>query len=213
MIKLLRLLRPYRAQLTVVLLFAFLQSLATLLLPTLLADIVDTGVVNGDTRYILYVGAVMLLVTIAGAACAIAGSFFSSRVAIGFGRIMRETIFTHVEKFSLHEFDTFSTASLITRTTNDTTQVQQFVVMALSMMVTAPMMAIGGVILAYTQDATLVWVLVAAMPVVFLTFTLIIRSAIPLFQLMQKKLDKLNLVLGEGLSGVRVVRAFDRDAY
>jgi len=213
MIKLLRLLQPYRMSLAFVLVLAFFQSLANLFLPSLMAEIVDTGIVKGDTGYILRVGGSMLLITIGGMICAIAGSFFSFRIAIGFGRILRGKIFTHVENFSLHEFDTFSTASLITRTTNDTTQVQQVITMILGMVITAPMMAIGGVILALSQDPALVWVLVAAMPVVVIVFLLIITRAIPLFQIMQVKIDKLNLVLDEGLTGVRVIRAFDRDAH
>lgn len=213
MLRLLRLLKPYRISVACVLVLALGQSIAILFLPTLMADIVDNGIVNGDTRYILRVGGVMLLVSLGGVVCAVAASFFSSRTAIGFGRIIRGKIFSHIENFSLHEFDTFSTASLITRTTNDTTQVQQVVTMILSMVITAPMMAIGGVILAYSQDHTLVWVLVAAMPIVFTVFVLIITRAIPLFQVMQVKLDKLNLVLDEGLTGVRVIRAFDRGAH
>ncbi len=213
MLKLLRFLAPYRLLVALVLMFAFLQSLANLLLPRLMANIVDFGVITGNTGYILRVGGVMVLITAGGAACAIAGSYFAAHAAIGFGKLIREKIFDRVEQFSLHEFDVFSTASLITRTTNDTTQVQQVVTQVLTMMVTAPMMAIGGVILAASQDATLVWVLIVAMPIVFAVFYITIRQAVPLFQVMQLKLDKLNLVLGEGLRGVRVVRAFDRDAY
>ena len=112
----------------------------------------------------------------------------------------------------MHQFDRFSTASLITRTTNDTTQVQQVLIMLLSMVITAPMMAIGGVILSLSQDARLARVLIAVMPVLALVFFLIMRKAVPLFQAMQVKIDRLNLVLDEGLSGVRVIRAFDRGA-
>ncbi|HET9014746.1 MAG TPA: ABC transporter ATP-binding protein [Thermomicrobiaceae bacterium] len=213
MTRLLRLLKPYRANLALVLLLALLQSIANLALPTLMANIVDNGIVKSDTNYILRVGGVMLLVTIAGMLCAVAGAFFASRVAIGFGRILRARIFTHVQSFSLQAFDTFSTASLITRTTNDTTQVQQVVTMTLLMVITAPMMAIGGIILALTEDRSLSWILVVAIPVVFLVFVVTLRKAVPLFQAMQVKLDKLNLVMDEGLTGVRVVRAFDRDAH
>jgi ATP-binding cassette, subfamily B, multidrug efflux pump len=213
MIRLLRFIQPYRNVVAFILVLAFLQSLANLYLPTLMADIVDTGIVKGDTGYIVRVGGLMLLITIGGTICAIVGSFFASRVAIGFGRIIRGKIFSHVENFSLHEFDTFSTASLITRTTNDTTQVQQVLIMILSMVITAPMMAIGGVIMALSQDSTLAWVLVAAMPIVAIAFLVIMRRAIPLFQVMQVKIDKLNLVLDEGLTGVRVIRAFDRTAH
>jgi ATP-binding cassette, subfamily B, multidrug efflux pump len=213
MLKLLRLLRPYRISIAIILVLAFFQSLASLFLPTLMADIVDSGIVKGDTAYIVRVGGIMLLVTVGGMICAITGSFFSAKVSIGFGRIIRGKVFAHVEEFSLHEFDSFSSASLITRTTNDTTQVQQVITLILSMLITAPMMAIGGVILALSQDRVLVWVLVAAMPVVFIVFVLIIRRAVPLFQIMQVKLDALNLVLDEGMTGVRVIRAFDRNAH
>ncbi len=210
MIKLYRFLRPYRAQIGLVLALVFVQSLANLYLPTLMADIVDNGIVKGDTTYITHVGGVMLLITVGGTICAVIGSFYAARIAIGFGRILRGKIFSHVENFSLHEFDTVSTASLITRTTNDTTQVQQVTIIILSMMVSAPMMAIGGIILATRQDATLSWVLVAVVPIVSVVFFIIMRQAIPLFQIMQVKIDKLNLVLDEGLTGVRVIRAFDR---
>ncbi len=213
MLKLLRFIRPYREALGLVLALAFLQSLANLTLPRLMADIVDAGIVKGDTGHILRIGGVMLLIAVGAMVCAIATSFLSSRIATGFGRIVREKLFAHVEQFSLHEFDTFSTASLITRTTNDPMQIQQVLTMLLNMSITAPMMVIGGVILAATQDASLTWVLVAAMPVVALTFFVIMKQAIPLFQAMQVKLDKLNLILDEILGGVRVIRAFDRNAH
>ena len=213
MIRLFRFLKPYRGLIAVVLVLAFLQSLANLYLPTLMADIVDTGIVTGDTNYILRVGGLMLLITLGGVVCAIVGAYFAARVAVGFGRIIRRELFTHVEKFSLHEFDTVSTASLITRTTNDTNQVQMVTVILLTMMVTAPMMAIGGVIMALAQDTTLAWILVVAVPFLVIAILLLMRAAIPLFTVMQKKLDRLNLILDEGLTGVRVIRAFDRNAY
>src|SRR5436305_5113874 len=210
MIKLLRFLKSYRLLLVVVLVLAFAQAMALLYLPTLTADIVDNGIVKGDTGYIWRIGGIMTLVAIGGTICAVVGIFFSSQVATGLGKIVRFEIFTHVERFSLHEFDTVGTASLITRTTNDTTQVQQVLVMILNMMITAPMLAIGGVILALRQDAALAWILVTIMPVVAGTIFLIMSKAIPLFTVVQVKLDKLNLILNEGLAGVRVVRAFDR---
>ena len=141
------------------------------------------------------------------------GSYYSSKVATGFGRILRGAIFARVEHFSIHQFDRFSAASLVTRTTNDTTQVQQMLVMMLTMVITAPMMAVGGVILALSQDTQLAWVLIAAMPPMALVFGLIMRGATPLSQAMQLKIDRLNLVLGEGLGGVRVIRAFDRGTH
>src|SRR5712691_6252888 len=135
MIKLLRFLKPYRTAVAFVFVLVFLQSLANLYLPTLMADIVDTGIVKQDTAYILRVGGIMLLVTIGGTICAVVASFYSARIAVGFGRIIRGKLFTHVENFSLHEFDTVGTASLITRTTNDTTQVRQVVIIILQMMI------------------------------------------------------------------------------
>jgi len=213
MLKLFRLITPYRGYVAVVLVLALAQSIGFLLLPRLMSDIVDKGIVKGDERAILETGGLMLLMSIVATLCAIAGSFYSSKVATGFGRILRGAIFARVEHFSIHQFDRFGSASLVTRTTNDTTQVQQMLVMMLTMVITAPMMAIGGVILALSQDTQLAWVLIAVMPVMALVFGLIMRGAIPLSQAMQAKIDRLNLVLGEGLSGVRVIRAFDRGAH
>jgi ATP-binding cassette subfamily B multidrug efflux pump len=213
MLKLFRLIKPYRGYVAIVLVLALAQSIGFLLLPRLMSDIVDKGIVKGDQRAILEIGGLMLLMSIVATLCAIAGSFFSSKVATGFGRILRGAIFARVEHFSIHQFDRFGAASLVTRTTNDTTQVQQMLIMMLTMVITAPMMAIGGVILALSQDAQLAWVLIAAMPPMAIVFGLIMRGATPLSQAMQLKIDRLNLVLGEGLSGVRVIRAFDRGAH
>jgi ATP-binding cassette, subfamily B, multidrug efflux pump len=213
MLKLFRLLKPYRGSVTIVLVLALAQSISTLLLPRLMSDIVDKGIVLGDQRAIVRIGGVMLLVSCAATLCAIAGSYFASKVATGFGRLLRSAIFTRVEHFSIHQFDRFGSASLVTRTTNDTTQVQQMLIMMLTMVITAPMMAIGGVILALSQDTQLAWVLIAVMPVMALIFGVIMSRAVPLSQAMQGKIDRLNLVLGEGLSGVRVIRAFDRGAH
>ena len=213
MLKLFRLIKPYKGYVAIVLVLALAQSIGTLLLPRLMSDIVDKGIVKGDQRAILETGGLMLLMSIVATACAICGSFFASKVATGFGKILRGAIFARVEHFSIHQFDRFGSASLVTRTTNDTTQVQQMLIMMLTMVITAPMMAIGGVFLALSQDTQLAWVLVAVMPVMAVVFGFILRGAIPLSQAMQTKLDRLNLVLGEGLSGVRVIRAFDRGAH
>src|SRR5215831_10033207 len=210
MIRLFRFLKPFRASILIVFVLVFLQCLANLYLPTLTADIVNNGVVKGNTNYILQVGGIMLLVTLVGTICAVAGSFYSARVAIGFGRLIRGKLFNRVSSFSLHEFDQVSTASLITRTTNDTTQVQQVLIIILNMMISAPLIIIGGLILAYGQDAVLTLVLLVVIPILVALIILIMRTAIPLFRIMQSKLDKLNLILDEGLSGVRVIRAFDR---
>jgi ATP-binding cassette subfamily B protein len=202
--------KPYRWTIGLILILAFAQSMANLYLPNLMADIVDNGIVNKDVPYIWREGGIMLLVTLGGTVAAIIGSYYSARVATGFGKIIRRELFTHVMKFSLHEFDTVSTASLITRTTNDTTQVQQVYVMILGMLITAPMILIGGIVLAVAQDRGLSWILVVIIPLLVGTIALLMSKAIPLFQLLQKKLDKLNLILDEGLTGVRVIRAFDR---
>ncbi|GCE46044.1 ATP-binding cassette subfamily B protein [Thermosporothrix hazakensis] len=210
MISLFRFLKPYRVFLTLVLVLVFLQTLSDLYLPTLMADIVDTGIVKGDTAYILTIGSFMLLVALGGTICSIGVSFFSAKVAVGFGKLLRHKLFTHVESFSLHEFDTVGTASLITRTTNDTNQVQQVLVIILRMMISAPIMCIGGIIMALSQDVQLSWVLVAIIPLLVITILLIMGQAMPLFTIMQKKIDRLNLVLDEGLTGIRVIRAFNR---
>src|SRR5256884_3318798 len=213
MIKLLRFLKPYRAILVLIVVLAFAQAMANLYLPDLMANIVDNGIVKGDTSYIWRTGGIMLLVTMGGILAAVVGIFFSSQVATGFGKIIRAKLFTHVEQFSLHEFDTVSTASLITRTTNDTTQVQQVLVIALNMMITAPFTLIAGIILAFNQDVGLSWILVVVIPILVASIIILMSKAIPLFRVMQVKLDKLNLILDEGLTGVRVVRAFDRQKY
>ncbi len=213
MLKLLRLVGPFRSSLAAVTLLALAQSLANLYLPRLMADIVDLGIVPGDTSRILEIGGLMLLVPVFGTACAVGASYFASRVATGFGRLLRDRLFERVARLSLHQFDGVGTASLITRTTNDTTQVQQVLIMLLGMAIPAPMMAIGGVMLSLSQDARLARVLLAVIPILSMVLFLIMRGAVPLFQQMQVKLDRLNLVLDEGLTGVRVIRAFDRGAH
>ncbi len=213
MIKLLRFIKPYRAILVLVIVLAVVQALSNLYLPNLMADIVDNGIVKSDIGYIWRVGGLMLVVAIIGTLAAVVGVFYSSQVATGFGKIIRAQIFTRVAQFSLHEFDTLGTSSLITRTTNDTTQVQQVMIMILNMVITAPITLVAGVILAINQDAGLAWVLITAIPILVAAIFLLMSNAIPLFRVMQVKLDKLNLILDEGLTGVRVVRAFDRQKH
>lgn len=210
MIKLLRFLKPYRITLIFVLVLALVQSIANLYLPNLMADIVDYGIAKSDIGYIWRTGGFMLLVAIGGTICTIIGIFLSSQIATSLGKIVRAQIFTHVEHFSLHEFNTISTASLITRTTNDTTQVQQVLIIILNMMIAAPMTVIGGIIMALNQDVGLSWIFVVIIPVLVITIVILMSKTIPLSHIMQTKLDKLNLILDEGLTGVRVVRAFDR---
>ena len=213
MIKLLRFMKPYRAILVLVVVLAFAQAIANLYLPTLFANIVDKGIIGKDIGYIWRTGGIMLLITFGGTVAAVVGIFYSSQVATGFGKIIRAKLFTHVAQFSLHEFDTVSSSSLITRTTNDTTQVQQVMILVLNMLITAPFTLIAGIILALNQDVGLAWILVVAIPILVASIVILMSKAIPLFRIMQKKLDKLNLVLDEGLTGVRVVRAFDRQKY
>lgn len=208
--RLLRHLKPYTGYIIGVLLLVFFQSLAELYLPTLMSDIVDTGIVQGNTNYILKIGGFMLLVAALGTICAILASYFSSKTAMGFGSILRAQVFERVEDYSLSEFEQFGTASLITRTTNDITQLQQVVMVMLRMMLSAPMMAIGGIIMAISLDAKLSLVIVAIMPIITLAIMILTRKSVPLFNKLQEKLDHLNLVVRENLTGMRVIRAFNK---
>lgn len=210
MSRLLVYLKPFRGFVALVLVLVFLQSLSELILPTLMADIVNIGIQTGDTPYILKMGGWMLLVAALGALCTIIASYYSAKAATGFGRDLRSQLFARVSGFSQQEFDKLGTASLITRTTNDITQVQQVLIMMMRMMVVAPMMAVGGVIMALWKDATLALVIIGIMPILGLTIFLIARRGVPLFKAIQTKLDKLNLVQREGLTGIRVIRAFNR---
>jgi len=212
MIKLFKNLKPYTLTIIVVMVFVFLQSLSEIYLPTLMSDIVDTGVINGDVAYIIRIGGWMILIAVIGMISAIFGSYWAAKVAIGFGRDLRTKVFTKVESFSLEEFDEKGTASLITRTTNDITQIQQGVLM-LRLFLRAPMLCIGSIIMAVSKDAKLSLVLVVILLILTLLIVLLSKKSIPLFKSMQIKLDKLNLVLRENLTGIRVIRAFNRDNY
>ncbi|MDX1807332.1 MAG: ABC transporter ATP-binding protein [Paenisporosarcina sp.] len=211
MIKLLKNLSVYKWFVLAVIGLVFIQSMADLFLPTLMADIIDNGVVTGDIPYIWKLGGFMLLISIIGAIASIIASYYSSKAAMGLGRDIRKKVFNHVGKFSLQEFDEVGTASLITRTTNDITQVQQVVIMMLRMVVSAPIMLAGGLIMAVSKDAKLSLVILFTMPVLIGTILLILKKGVPLFQTVQKRLDRLNLVLRENLTGIRVVRAFNRE--
>ncbi len=210
MIRLYRYLEPYRRSIAGILALIFAQCLASLYLPTLMSDIIDVGVLTKNETYIVGRGGWMLLVACAGMLCSVAASYLAARTSTALGRDVRRRLFTRVSSFSLNEFDVFGTATLITRTTNDVTQVMTVTNMVLRMMVMAPMMMIGGLIMAFSKDRPLTIVLAVAIPVLVGTILLIMTKAVPLFRLMQVKLDKLNLVMREGLMGIRVVRAFDR---
>ncbi|HHY36956.1 MAG TPA: ABC transporter ATP-binding protein, partial [Firmicutes bacterium] len=213
MAKLFRTLKPFRLSIAATLTLTMLRVLTELYLPTLTAAIVNNGVLRGDTAYITAVGSRMLLVAALGGIASIAANHQSARVAAGFARDLREEVFSRVENFSLHEFDKFGTASLITRTTNDINQLQMALLMGLRMMAMAPLMSIGGIIMAVSLDPTLSLIFVAVLPLLFVLITLIGRRGLPLFQRMQVKLDNLNLILREGLTGIRVIRAFNREDY
>lgn len=175
-----------------------------------MSDIVDTGIVKGDTQYILRVGGLMLLFAAGSALSMIIASFLSSKIATGLARNLRSEVFSRVESYSLYEFDKVGTASLITRTTNDISQIQQLLVIMMRMMISAPMMSIGGIIMAVSKDAKLSLVFVVVLPILAGAILTITSKGVPLFKAMQEKLDKLNRVLREGLTGIRVVRAFNR---
>lgn len=201
----------YKYIVWLIFLLIFIQSLSQLFLPTLMGDIVDNGVVKGDIPYIWRVGGLMLGVAAVGVLMSVMISYFASKVATSVGRDVRRDVFTRVSDFSLHEFDSIGTASLITRTTNDVNQVQQATVMALRMFLMAPFMLFGGLIMALSKDATLSLVILIAIPFIMLTIFLILKKGYPLFQGVQKRLDRLNLVFRENLTGIRVVRAFAKE--
>jgi ATP-binding cassette subfamily B multidrug efflux pump len=209
MLRLYRYLKPYTAMVVGVLGFVFLQTLGDLYLPTLMADIINDGVMRGDTKKIMEIGGFMLLVTAGGGSSAIMASYLSAKTAVGLGTILREKVFRRVESYSLHEFNQFGTATLITRSTNDINQIQMVTIMIMRMMVSAPMMAVGGIILALRQDRELTLILAVAVPVLVLVIVLIASKTMPLFKLVQVKIDRINLVLREKLTGIRVIRAFN----
>jgi ATP-binding cassette subfamily B protein len=192
-----------------VFIFVALQSLGDLYLPTLMSHIINEGVMQGDTDRIFQIGGTMLLVAGGGVICSVLASFLSSKTAVGLGTILRSKVFQRVSSYSLHEFDKLGTATLITRTTNDITQIQMVTVMIMRLMISAPIMATGGVIMAMREDKPLTWVLAVAIPVLAVTVALIASKMMPLFKLVQVKIDKINLVLREKLTGIRVIRAFN----
>lgn len=210
MLKLLKQLRPFAWSVAAILVLVFGRALSELYLPTLMADIVDVGVVTGDIPYIWRTGGIMLLITAAGACAAILSSYLSSKTATAFSRNLRSKVFKKVESYSLDEFDKIGTSSMIIRSTNDINQVQQAVIMMLRMMLFAPMMAIGGIIMAVSKDRPLSLVIVVIVPIITLFVTLVAMKALPLFKQIQKRIDRLNLVLRESLTGVRVIRAFNK---
>ena len=208
---LVRFLKPHQRLLIAVVVFQLAQSIASLYLPTLNADIIDNGVATGDTDYILRMGGLMLLITLLQIACAVVAVYFGAKAAMGMGRDLRDAIFARVGEFSEQEVTKFGAPSLITRSTNDVQQVQQLVLMSCTLMVAAPMLSIGGVIMAVRQDAQLSWLIAVCVPVLLVAVGLIVTRMVPLFRKMQVRIDAVNRVLREQLTGIRVVRAFVRE--
>ncbi|MEV3906585.1 ABC transporter ATP-binding protein [Streptomyces canus] len=206
-------LRPYKKPITLLVLLQFLQTCATLYLPTLNADIIDNGVVNGDTGYILSFGALMIGISLAQVVCNIGAVFYGARTAAALGRDLRAAVFDRVQSFSAREVGQFGAPTLITRTTNDVQQVQMLALMTFTLLVSAPIMCVGGIVLALGLDVPLSGVLVAVVPTLGICVTLIVRRLRPLFRSMQVRLDTVNRVLREQITGNRVIRAFVRDTY
>ncbi|ATO15047.1 multidrug ABC transporter ATP-binding protein [Micromonospora sp. WMMA2032] len=206
-------LRPYRRLLAAVVALQFVGTMASLYLPSLNADIIDRGVARGDTDQILRTGGWMLVVSLLQIACSIAAVYLGAKTAMGFGRDVRRAIFGHVNRFSAREVARFGAPSLITRNTNDVQQVQMLVLLSCTMLVAAPIMSVGGVVMALREDVGLSWLMLVCVPVLAVALGLIIRRMVPGFRLMQTRIDTVNRVLREQITGIRVVRAFVREPY
>jgi ATP-binding cassette subfamily B protein len=206
-------LRPYRQQIAIVVGLQFIGTVVMLYLPTINADIIDKGVVNGDTGYIVRHGGIMLAVSLLQIACSIAAVWFSARTAMAFGRDVRATLFHRVGSFSAREVQHFGAPSLITRETNDVQQVQMLVLMGGTLMVASPIMMVGGIVMAVHVNAGLAWLVVLVVPVLATSIGFIVSRMVPSFAKMQVRLDEVNRLLREQITGVRVVRAFVRERH
>ena len=204
-------LAPYKGAVAAVVILQFLQTAATLFLPTLNADIIDQGVVKGDTATIMNIGGWMLAVTAGQVVCSVAATYYAARTAMRVGRNVRRSLFTNVETFSGREVGLFGAPSLITRTTNDVQQVQMSLLLTMTMMVSAPIMGVGGVLLALNQDIPLSGILLLILPVLVVIISLVLRRLVPLFRRAQKQIDRVNGVLREQIMGIAVIRAFVRE--
>ena len=204
-------LRPYTGLLLCVLVLQFAQVMASLYLPTLNADIIDKGVATGDTGYIWRMGAFMLVVSVGQGVCSVAATYLAARSAMSMGRDLRGEVFERVSGFCEREITAFGAGSLITRNTNDVQQVQMLVMMGCTMLVTAPVMAVGGIIMAITRAPSLSWLIGVSVPVLLVAVGLIVGRMLPLFRSYQDKLDAINRVMREQLTGIRVIRAFVRE--
>ncbi len=206
-------LRPYRGAVAALVLLQFCGTVAMLYLPSVNAEIIDQGVVVGDTDYILRRGGVMLAVSLLQVCAAIAAVWFSARTAMSVGRDLRAELFQRVGGFSTREVQHFGAPSLITRETNDVQQVQMIVLMGGSLMVTAPMMMVGAVIMAIREDVGLSWIVAAVIPVLAIAVSIIVSRMVPNFRLVQERIDEVNRLLREQITGLRVVRAFVRERH
>lgn len=213
MMKLFRFLKPYWKQVVLVMVLVLLQAIANLYLPDLNANIINDGVAKGDTGFIMAEGTRMLVVALLLGVVSIISVYWGARTAMAFGRDLRHEVFHKVQSFSLAELNTFGAPSLITRTTNDVQQMQMLVVMSLNVMVMAPFMAIGGIIMAVRQDAPLSLLIAVVIPLLALILGFLLRNAMPLFKSMQQRIDRVNQVMREKLTGIRVIRAFVRSDF
>jgi ATP-binding cassette subfamily B multidrug efflux pump len=212
LIRLLRMyLTPYRRVIAGLLILSLAGTMAALLLPSLNASIIDEGVAKGDTAYIWRIGGMMLAVTLLQVGCSIWATYLGAKIAMSFGRDVRAELFDRVLSFSSRELNHFGAPSLITRNTNDVYQVQTLVLLGSTMFVAAPITMVGGIIMALHTDVGLTWLIAVAMPVLALSIFLVIRKMSPLFRLMQTRIDAVNRVLREQITGIRVVRAFVRE--
>jgi ATP-binding cassette subfamily B protein len=204
-------LQPYRRPLLAVGGLQLVSTIASLYLPRLNADIIDNGIARGNTGYIVSTGGWMLTVTLLQIVCSVGAVWFGARTAMGFGRDLRAAVFHRVGEFSAREVNRFGAPSLITRNTNDVQQVQMLVLLSCTMLVSAPIMCVGGVVMALNEDVGLSWLLVVSVPVLVIAIGLVIRRMVPLFRLVQTRIDAVNRVLREQITGIRVVRAFVRE--
>ncbi len=206
-------LKPYTSSISLIVLLQLVSTLATLCLPTLNADIIDTGVIKGDAGYILRTGGLMLAVTLVQIGCSLGAVYFGARTAMALGRDVRGAVFARVQSFSSREVARFGAPSLITRTTNDVQQIQMLTLMTFTLMVSAPIMCVGGVLMALNQDVPLSSLLLVIVPVLGILVSLVVRRMRPLFRGMQQRIDNVNRVLREQITGIRVIRAFVRDTH
>lgn len=204
-------LAPYRGWLTAIVVLQFTSTVAMLYLPHLNADIIDKGIARGDNGYVLRIGAIMLGISLVQAACSMTAAWFGGQAAMAFGRDVRKRMFQRIGSFSAREVSTYGAPSLITRATNDVQQVQMLAMMTCLMAVTIPIMMVGGVIMAMREDFGLSWLVVAVVPVLFLCIGLVVSQMVPAFRSVQERLDDVNRILREQITGIRVVRAFVRE--